>query len=150
MVMTFTVKNVFEKKNEKNLVCETVVWSLVDQSKTWLKNMTRSVGQWYGHWWVKMKKLFNYMMMCSHTQQPQRWLFEGAKMGSVWAFWIFTRFGPIQVPLVCQIRSGFVWKKFRLEWWNGKLGTHVCFKFEHTTSLHWNTKTVVMLQKMSE
>ncbi len=28
------VENVFEKKkNEKNLVCETVVWSLVDQIK---------------------------------------------------------------------------------------------------------------------
>ncbi len=31
--MMFRVENVFEKKNEKNTVCETVVWSLADQVK---------------------------------------------------------------------------------------------------------------------
>ncbi len=29
----FRVENVFEKKNEKNPVCETVVWSLADRVK---------------------------------------------------------------------------------------------------------------------
>ncbi len=31
--MTFRFENVFEKKNENNPVCETLVWSLADQVK---------------------------------------------------------------------------------------------------------------------
>ncbi len=47
----FRVKNLFEKKNEKKQVCETVVWSLAGWVKNLIeKKMTRSVRQWYGYW----------------------------------------------------------------------------------------------------
>ncbi len=32
-LLTFRVENEFEEKNEKNPVCETVIWSLEDQVK---------------------------------------------------------------------------------------------------------------------
>ncbi len=45
-------KCVWKKKNEKNPVCETVVWSLADRVKNLIKKMTRSVRQYYGQWRV--------------------------------------------------------------------------------------------------
>ncbi len=53
MVTDVSVENDL-KRNEKNPVCESVMWSLADQVKNLIeKEMTRSVRQRYGFWRVK-------------------------------------------------------------------------------------------------
>ncbi len=61
----FKVENMFEKKEEKNLVCETVVWSpgRLGQKPDFLK-MTRSVRQRYDHWWVNLIRRVSMDVMC--------------------------------------------------------------------------------------
>ncbi len=54
MTTDVLVQNGF-KKNEKNPVCETVVWPLANRVKNLIeKKMTRSVRQQYGLWQVKL------------------------------------------------------------------------------------------------
>ncbi len=52
------------KKNEKNPVCETVVWSLADRVKNPIEKKWPGLSDSdiYGHWRVKLNQ--DFFMMC--------------------------------------------------------------------------------------
>ncbi len=74
---------------KKTPVCETLVWSLADRVKNLIeKKMTRSVKQWYGHWWVNW--------LCAHPPlsgiATSVWIDLSIMLRSTYVLWCVNTF----------------------------------------------------------